>query len=99
MIRHKEGQYTSYAAGRREQTTSFKKIHESVTNVNILQFGYFVWNHYEKCIQISTNMPGIGLEICEISRTFRFCMDGETINGRVQMINNTCFDTPLMGSK
>ena len=31
-------------------------------------------------------MPGIGLDICEISRfreTKRFCMDGE-INGRVQ---------------
>ena len=37
--------------------------------VNILEFGDYIWNHNEKCIEISTNMPGIGLEICEISST------------------------------
>ena len=37
-------------------------------NVNILEFGDYIWNHSEKYIEISTNMPGIGLEICEISR-------------------------------
>ena len=37
-----------------------------VKNVNILEFGYFIWNTYEKCIQKSPNMPGIGLLICEI---------------------------------
>ena len=25
-----------------------------------------IWNHHKKCIQISTNMPGIGSLICEI---------------------------------
>ena len=40
-------------------------------NVNILEFGDYIWNHHEKCIEISTNMPGIGLEICEISRIFK----------------------------
>ena len=38
--------------------------------------------------EISTNKPGIGLEMCEILRICeikRVCMDGET-NGRVQSI-------------
>ena len=38
-----------------------------VKNVNILEFGYYIWNPYEKCIQISTNMPGIGSLIREIA--------------------------------
>ena len=29
--------------------------------VKILEFGDIIWNHPEKFIQISTNMPGIGL--------------------------------------
>ena len=37
-----------------------------VKNVNILEFGYYIWNPYEKCIQKSINMPGIGSLICEI---------------------------------
>ena len=37
-----------------------------VKNVNILEFGYYIWNHYEKCIQKSPNMPGIGSLIREI---------------------------------
>ena len=40
--------------GRYKQTTNFSK------NVNI-------WNHYEKCIQISTNMPDIDASIREIN--------------------------------
>ena len=35
--------------------------------LKILEFGDSIWNHNEKCIEISTNMPGIGLEMCEIS--------------------------------
>ena len=35
-------------------------------NVKILEFSDYIWNHHEKCIQISTNMPGIGLLIREI---------------------------------
>ena len=27
----------------------------------ILEFGNYIWNNYEKCIQISTNIPSIGL--------------------------------------
>ena len=58
-------------------------------NVKILEFGDYIWNHHEKCIEISTNMPGIGLEILRILLKIRFCMDGET-NGRVQSINICC---------
>ena len=48
---------------RREQTTKSYKISQ---NFIILEFHYHIWNHHEKCIQISTNMPGIGSLICEI---------------------------------
>ena len=37
-----------------------------VKNVNILEFGYYIWNPYEKCIQKSPNMPGIGSLIRDI---------------------------------
>ena len=40
-------------------------------NVNILEFIVYIWDHHEKYIQIGTNMPGIGLLICEISRILR----------------------------
>ena len=33
-------------------------------NVEILEFGDYIWTHHEKYFEISTNMPGIGLEIC-----------------------------------
>ena len=56
---------TFHAAGvSRRQVKNFKYF-------KILEFGDYIWNHHEKCIQISTNMPGIGLEICEISRILR----------------------------
>ena len=31
-----------------------------------MEFDDPIWNHHEKCIQISTNMPGIGSLIPEI---------------------------------
>ena len=37
-----------------------------VKNVKIVECHDHIWNHYEKCIQISTNMPGVGSVICEI---------------------------------
>ena len=36
-----------------------------------MEFGDYIWNHHEKYIQISTIMPGIGLEICEICEDLR----------------------------
>ena len=35
-------------------------------NVNILKFDYYIWNPHEKYIEISTNIPSIGLIIREI---------------------------------
>ena len=48
-----------------EQTTGLKYL-KIFKNVNILEFHEHIWNHHEKCIQISTNMPGIGSLIREI---------------------------------
>ena len=53
-----------HAAG--EYRQQVKNLPHFVKNVNILEFGYYIWNPYEKCIKISTNMPGIGSSICEI---------------------------------
>ena len=50
---------------RREQTTG-TKYHTIFKNVNILEFHDHIWNHHEKCIQKSTNMPIIGSLIREI---------------------------------
>ena len=60
-----------FVRSRRKQTTSqiFHKILKKI--LNILEFGDYIWNHHEKCIQIRTNMPGIGLEMCEIVRILR----------------------------
>ena len=60
------GGNTYNAAGvcrRQDQNVNKQKI---VKNVNILEFGYHIWNPYEKCIQKSPNMPGIGSLIHEI---------------------------------
>ena len=59
-------------------------------NINILESCDYIWNQYEKCIQISTNMPGIGLEICE---TKRCCTDGETNGHATEMSHHLNFRT------
>ena len=51
-------------------------------NFKILEFGDDIQNQHEKCIEISTNMSSIGLEIPEIAleisefseKSTRFCM-------------------------
>ena len=49
-----------FPRGWREQTTSQK----SFKNIKIREFGdYNIWNHHEKCIQISPNMPDICLNV------------------------------------
>ena len=35
-------------------------------NVKVIEFHYYIWNHRGKCIQISTNVPGIGSLFREI---------------------------------
>ena len=58
-------------------------------NIKNLESGDHIWNHHEKCIQISTNMPGIGLVIREIGwkcwKNPKTISDGKT-NGRVLRI-------------
>ena len=39
---------------------------KEIKNVRVLEFHDHIWNHHEICIQISTNMPGIGSLNCEI---------------------------------
>ena len=52
--------------GSREQTTG-TQCHKMLKNDNILEFGDCIWIDREKCIQISTNMPSIGVVIPEIA--------------------------------
>ena len=44
-----------------------KNVKNLVKNCKIVEFQYHIRNHHEKCIQISTNMPSIGLVIPEIT--------------------------------
>ena len=48
------------------QTTG-QQINKFVKNVKIVEFHDHIWNKHKKCIQISTNMPGIGSLIREIA--------------------------------
>ena len=54
--------YNAAGVSRRQD----QNVTNFVTNVNILEFCYYIWNPYEKCIQKSPNMRGIGSLICEI---------------------------------
>ena len=56
---------TYHAAG--ECRRQVKDLRNVVKNVKIVEFHYHFWNHHEKCIQMSTNMPSIGLVIPEIT--------------------------------
>ena len=42
------------------------KMSQNCQKLPLLEFHDHIWNHHEKFIQISTNMPGIGLVIPEI---------------------------------
>ena len=44
----------------RQASRRRKKLTHFVTNVKMMEFHYHIWNRHEKCIEISTNMPGIG---------------------------------------
>ena len=58
------------------QTTS-QQIHKTFKNDNILEFHDYIWNHHEKCIQKSTNMPGIGSLIREIDVKISEILEGK----------------------
>ena len=44
-----------------------KNLTKFVKNVKIVEFHDHIWNHHEKCIKISTNIPGIGTVNHEIA--------------------------------
>ena len=62
-------------------------------NVNIYKFHYHIWNRHKKCIQISTNKPGIALVICEIS-LFKFYKKQTILHGQAndRVLNVKHFD-------
>ena len=67
----------------RRQVKNLTIVHK---NINILDFGDYIWNKHEKCSQISINMPvllGIGLDICEMLIILR---NKTRLYGRVQSI-------------
>ena len=53
-----------HAAGRVQTTGQI--FHKIFKIDNILEFHDHIWNHHSKCIQKSTNMPGIGSLIREM---------------------------------
>ena len=54
--------YNAAGVSRRQD----QNVTNVVKNMNILEFGYYIWNPYDKCIQKSPNMPGIVSLIREI---------------------------------
>ena len=56
---------TFHAAGECRQQV--KNLIKFVKTVKIVEFRDHIWNHNQECIQISPNMPGIGLAIPEIT--------------------------------
>ena len=56
-----------HAAG--ECRRQVKNVTNLVKNVTIVEFHDYIWNHREKYIQNSTNMPSIGSLIREIDVT------------------------------
>ena len=45
---------------RRAWADDNQKCHKMFKNFKFLEFGDYIWNHHQKRIQISTNMPNIG---------------------------------------
>ena len=66
-------------------STNFtQKIHK---NVFVVKFHHHIWNPREKCIETSTNMPSIGLVICEMG--FEIC---DMIKGNESDVANIDFE-------
>ena len=53
-----------HAAG--ESRRQVKKLTKFVKNAETVELHDHIWNHHEKCIQISTNMPVIGSQLRKI---------------------------------
>ena len=65
QVLHAKNLNTYHAAG--ECRRQVKNVTHFVKNVNIVEFHDHIWNHYEKYIEINTNMPSIGLVIRKIA--------------------------------
>ena len=50
-----------------ERSKTSPQIFLKRKKIKFVNFHYQIWIHHEKCIQISTNMPSIGLVIPEIN--------------------------------
>ena len=62
------------------------RFHKIVKNVKILELRDFIRNQHEKLIQMSTNMPSIGLVICEIGFEIQELCEGKELSHMVQPI-------------
>ena len=62
MVRLGFNTYHAAGVSRRQ----VKNVTKSSIKFNILDFGDYICNKLEKCIKISTNMPNIGVVICEL---------------------------------
>ena len=60
----KFGNNAFHAAG--ECRRQIQNVTNWVKNVKIVEFHGHIWNHHEKCILLSTNMPRIGVVIPEM---------------------------------
>ena len=54
-----------------------QKFNKSCKKCQTLEFHDHIWYHYEKCIQISTNMPSIVLVILEITWEMLECWENK----------------------
>ena len=61
--------YIRHSLSRRRVQTTDPNVTKFVKNVRIMEFHDHIWNHNEKRIKISTNMPGIGSLIRKIAIT------------------------------
>ena len=57
----------SFQNHRKRVQTTGQKFNTFLKNVKIFEFHDHIWNQHKKCIQISTNMPGIGSIFREIA--------------------------------
>ena len=71
---------------------SRRKVHnvrKYSTNVEMIELRYYIWNHRVKYMRMSTNMPGIGSVIREL--TFKFVINLRKQKRFSMMIENCCF--------
>ena len=84
-----------HAAG--ECRRQVKQLINFVRKVKIVEFHDHIWNHNEKCIQISTNMPGIGSLIREIAVEISEMWESkQTFAQKNQAPRSKCYYNPFL---